>query len=113
VFGPQLGDNLDMLETHRLLLASSQQLRSLNDVLDLSSVQLEFRETVDLVANKVVIVLRTVDKRQPDLSAGLETKITIVKRNMDSALENGIHILYTIASEERKSFVVLQNSEED
>lgn len=115
-------DSPKVLKRKPLPLVASQQISSLEHVLDLATVELQACQSLDLILSDVVGSSAgdlgveadgAVEEASPDGLAGGSVEGRILEGHVDSALEGRIHVLHAVGREEEDALVVLERSQED
>ena len=95
---------LSILGSYLAFLASCQHLRSLQDILDLSPVEIDFGQPVHVFGAQHVVGS---EEGLPDVAARLEGEGGVVDCNVDARVKCFVNVADPIRGEEQDAFVVL------
>lgn len=88
--------------TQCCILTRSQQLRGLQNILNLTSIQVNARQLLNLVLSKIL----SLRKGSPDPATTLKRQALVSQTQMNARLEGRIDVINTVGSQEEEGFVV-------
>ena len=103
-----------MLDPQPHTLPTRKQLRRLENILDLASIHLIRRQSIQILPAEVVLFRPAGSGQEiaPDVSARGDAEFFVLHAYVDARLEGGVDVVHAVGGEEEDAFVIFEDAQE-